>query len=102
MMTAAMKSEDDRYLAGKKVKVNVVQSCLTLRDPMDCNLPGSSVHGILQARILEWVAIPFSRGSSQPRDRTHVSCIAGRFFTAEPPGKTPHYRVAAAAATKLL
>ena len=43
--------------------------------------PGSSVHGILQARILEWVAIPFSRGSSQPRDQTWVSCIAGRFFT---------------------
>ena len=50
-------------------------------DPMDCNLPGSSVHGISQARILEWVAISFSRGSSQPRDRTRVSCIAGRFFT---------------------
>ena len=49
--------------------------------PMDCNLPGSSVHGILHARALEWVAIPFSRGSSQPRDGTHVSCIAGGFFT---------------------
>ena len=49
--------------------------------PMDSSLPGSSVHGILQARILEWVAIPFSRGSSQPRDRTQVSCIAGEFFT---------------------
>ena len=48
---------------------------------MDHSLPGSSVHGILQARILEWVAIPFSRGSSQPRDQTLVSCIAGRFFT---------------------
>ena len=48
---------------------------------MDCSLPGSSVHGILQARILEWVAIPFSRGSSQPRDQTQVSCIVGRFFT---------------------
>ena len=46
-----------------------------------CNLPCSSVHGILQARILEWVAIPFSRGSSWPRDWTWVSCIAGRFFT---------------------
>ena len=50
-------------------------------DPMDYCPPGSSVHGILQARILEWVAIPFSRGSSQLRDRTWVSCIAGRFFT---------------------
>ena len=57
------------------------QLCLTLCDPMDCSLPGSSVHGILQARILEQVAISFSRGSSWPRDRTQVSCIAGRFFT---------------------
>jgi len=48
---------------------------------MDCSLPGSFVHGILQARMLEWVAMPSSRGSSQPRDRTLVSCIAGRFFT---------------------
>ena len=48
---------------------------------MDSSLPDSSVHGILQARILEWVAISFSRGSSQPRNRTWVSCIAGRFFT---------------------
>ena len=48
--------------------------------PMDCSLPGSSVHGILQARILEWVAIPFSRGSSQPRNWSQVSFIAGRFF----------------------
>jgi len=48
---------------------------------MDCSPPGFSVHGILQARILEWVAIPFSRGSSQPRDQTQVSHIAGGFFT---------------------
>ena len=59
----------------------VFQSCPTLCDPMDCSPPGSSVHGILQAWILEWVACPFSRGSSQPRDWTRVSCIAGRFFT---------------------
>ena len=55
-----------------------------LCDPMDCSLPGSFVHGISQARTLEWVAISFSRGSSWPRYRTHiscVSCIAGRFFT---------------------
>ena len=52
--------------------------------------PGSSIHGILQARILEWVDISFSRGSSQPRDRTCVSCTAGRFFTTEPPGKFLH------------
>ena len=56
----------------------VAQSCPTLCDPMDCSLPGSSVHWILQARILEWVAISFSRESSWPRDWTQVSCIAGR------------------------
>ena len=60
----------------------VAQSCLTLWDPMDCSLPGSSVYGIFQARILEWVAISFSRRSSQPRDWTRVSCIVGRCFTA--------------------
>ena len=59
-----------------KMKVKVIQSCLTLCDPM-----GYTVHGILQARILEWVAVPFSRGSSQPRDQTQVPLIAGRFFT---------------------
>ena len=59
----------------------VTQSCLTLCDPMDYSPQGSSVHGILQARRLEWVAFPFSRGSSPPRDRTWVSGIAGRFFT---------------------
>ena len=56
------------------------QSCLTLCDPMDCSLPGFSIHGILQARILEWVTISFSRGSSQPRDWTWVSHIGGRRF----------------------
>ena len=59
----------------------VAQLCPTLCDPMDCSPPGSSVHGISQARILEWVAISFSRGSSQPRNRTSVSRIAGGFFT---------------------
>ena len=54
----------------------VVQSCLTLCDTIDCFPPGSSVYGILQARILEWVAISYSRGSSRPRDRTLVSCIS--------------------------
>ena len=62
-------------------KCSVIQSCLTLCNPMDCSPSGSSVHGILQARILEWVAISSSRGSSQPRDRTWVSRIADRFFT---------------------
>ena len=61
-----------------------LQSCLILWDPMNCSPPGSSVHGILQARILEWVAIRSSRGSSWPRDWTHiswVSCIVGKLFT---------------------
>ena len=60
------------------VKVIVMSDSLC---PMDCSLPGSSAHGILQARVLEWVSIPFSKGSSWSRDRTKVSCIAGRFFT---------------------
>ena len=59
----------------------VAQWCPTLCDPMDCCPPGSSVHGIFQATVLEWVAISFSRGSSWPRDRTRVSCIASRCFT---------------------
>ena len=65
----------------KSENVLVAQSCLTLCDPMDYSPPGSSVHGILQARILEWVAISFSRGSSQPRDQTGISCIVDSFFT---------------------
>ena len=65
-----------------KVKVKVKSlSCVRLFDPIDCSLPGSSVHGIFQARVLEWVAISFSRGSSRPRDPTHVSRIVGRRFT---------------------
>ena len=66
---------------GMKVKMLVTQSCSTLCDPMHCSIPGSSVHEILQARILEWIAILVSRRSSLPRDPTGVSCIAGRFFT---------------------
>ena len=61
--------------------VLVLQSCPTLCDPTDCSLPGFSVHGILQVRIPEGIAIPFSRGTSQPRDWTLISCLAGRFFT---------------------
>ena len=87
------------FLGGKKVKVKVklftqmfsgwkesesesevAQLCPTLCDPMDCSLPGSSVHGILQAKVLEWVAISFSRGSSRPRDWTQVSRIPSRHF----------------------
>ena len=64
------------------LKVKVTQLCPTLCDPMDCSPPGSSVHGVLQASILKGVAIPFSRGSSQPRNQSQVSRIAG-----EPPGK---------------
>ena len=74
----------------------VTQSCLTLCNTMYSSPPSSSVHGILEARILEWVAMPSSKGSSQHRDQTHVSCsscIAGRFFTAEPPWNPPLYFV---------
>ena len=63
------------------LKVKVSQSCPTLCDPMDCSLPDSSVHGILLAIIMQWVAGLLSRGSSQPRDRTQVSCIASGFLT---------------------
>ena len=59
----------------------VIQSCPTLCNPMDCSPPGSSVHGVLQERTLEWVAMPSSRVFSQPRDRTQISCTAGGFFT---------------------
>ena len=62
-------------------EIEVIQSCPTLCDPVDCSLPGSSIHGLFQARVLEWVAISFSRVSSQSRDRTQVSCIVGRYFT---------------------
>ena len=78
------------------MRAKSLQSCPTLCEPMDYSPPGSSVPGILQERILEWVAIPFPRGSSGPRDQTWVSCvccIAGRFFTAEPPGKPIWYIV---------
>ena len=69
-----------------RVSVKSLQSRLTLCDPMDRSPPGSSVHGISQVRILEWVAISFSRGSSQFRDCT-CACIAGGFYITEPPGK---------------
>ena len=71
---------------------SVSLSCLIICDPTDCSLSGSSVHGIFQARILEWVAISSSKESSQPRDGTHISCfscIAGRFFTTEPHQGSP-------------
>ena len=85
----------DSLSAEPQSESEVAQSCLTLCDPVDSSPPYSSVHGILQAKILEWVAISFSRGSSWPRDRTQVSRIAGRCFNlwatreahAEPQGK---------------
>ena len=70
----------------------VAQSCLTLCDPMDCSPPGSSIHGIFQARILEWAAISFSRGSSRPRDQTLVSRIVDRHFTVWATKEVPGYR----------
>ena len=70
--------ERENSVQSMTVKALVAQLCWILCHPMDCSPP---VHGILQARILEWVAIPFSRGSSQPRDQTWVSCITGRFIT---------------------
>ena len=81
--------------SGSKLRLKwseVVQSCPTVCDPMDCSLPGSSVRGIFQARVLEWVAISFSRGSSWPRDRTWVSCIAHRRFTIRATGKPSNYQ----------
>ena len=66
----------DNYFSLQLQKVKVTQSCLTLCDPMDY-----TVHGLLQARVLERVAFPFSRGSFQPRDQTRVSGVAGGFFT---------------------
>ena len=76
----------------RKKESEVTQSCLTLCDPMDYRLPGSSIHGIFQARILKWVAIPSSRGSSQPKDQTWVSCITGRFFTIWATGEALHWK----------
>ena len=74
-------SHSQRRAMPNNVQSEVTQSCLTLCDPMDCSLSGSSIHGIFQARVLEWIAISFSRGSSRPRNRTRVSRIAGRCFT---------------------
>ena len=71
-----------------------LQSCPTLCNPVDCSPPGFSVHAILQARILEWVAMPSSRGPSRPRVQTHLSCLScipGTFFTTEPPGKPLYF-----------
>ena len=74
-------------------KMKVAQSCLIFCNSMDCRPSGSFVHVILQARMLEWVASPFSKGSSQPRDGTHISCIADRFFTICKWGKPPYVTI---------
>ena len=77
----------EEELQSRACMAQLLQSCLTLCDSVDCSPPSSSAHGIVPARILEWVAMPFSRGSSPSRDRTWVSCIflfAGRFFTTDP------------------
>ena len=71
----------------------LLQSCPTLCDPIDSSPPGSSVHGVFQPRILEWVAISFSRGSYQPRDRTLIACVVDRLFITEPPGKPMYTRL---------
>ena len=92
MLTAGtwrISSLDPQYLALVNEWMCVLCCVQIFYDPMDCSPPGSSVLGILQARILEWVAISFSRGSFQPRDWTRVSCIAGKFFTAWATGEAP-------------
>ena len=77
-------TRQDRSCTEEEAHLSVMSDSATSKD----NSPlGFYVHGILQARIMEWVAVPSSRGASQSRDRTRVSCIAGRFFTTEPPGK---------------
>ena len=91
----------DRFFSGSttwevptyplEVDTSVAQLCLTLCDPVDSSLPGSSVYGVFPARILEWVAISFSRGSSQLRDGTWVSCIAGRCFMVWAAREAPMY-----------
>ena len=81
LVSESLSATSVNYNLPKKVKMSVSQSCPTLCDPMDCSLQVSSVHGVLQARIPEWVAISFSRGSSWPRDQTWIGHIACRFFT---------------------
>ena len=75
----------------QNVKLLVTQSCPTLCDPISCSLPGFSVHGISQARSLEWVAISFSRGFSWPRDQTGSPALQADSLPSEPPGKTKHF-----------
>ena len=89
MLEASFSSRSSRFRS-QCLRAHALQSCPTLCDPRDCSPPGSSVRGIIQARILEWVAMPFSRGSSQPGDLTRVSCIsclAGGFLTTSATGE---------------
>ena len=84
------------WLVSEVSKCSVAQLCLTVCASMDCSPPGSSVHGILQVRILKWVAIPFSSGSFQPRDQTQVSCpglLSCRQIPVEAPVKSNYYAV---------
>ena len=76
----AWKTIQERLAVGVVVVVVLSLSRIQLLKPVDCSPPGSSVHGILQARIVDWVAISFSRGSTPPSDQTHISCIAGSLF----------------------
>ena len=88
----------------RRVCAKLLQSCLTLFNPMDCSLPGSSVHGISQARILEWVAVPSSRGSSRPRDPSrisYVSCIGSWFFTLSAAWEAPVFSQSGASNPRL-
>ena len=85
LSTVFNRSEWQEYTAAAAAKS--LQSCPTLCDPIDGSPPGSPIPGILQAKTLEWVALPFFRGSSQPRGQTCVSCISRRFFTTAPLGK---------------
>ena len=81
------------------VRTESLRFRLTLCDPIDCSLPGSSVHGLLQVRILEWVAILFSRGAPRPRDQTRV-CLAGGFFTTSATWEAPKQNVLVCALLK--
>ena len=81
MYYTEQKTFKESSLSVSIVKSEVTQLCLTLCDPMDCRLPGSPVHGIFQARVLEWITISFSRESFQSKDSTQLSHIAGRYFT---------------------
>ena len=89
------------YWPHSESESEVAQSCPTLCDPMDCSLPDSSVHGIFQAIVLEWIAISFSRGSSRPRYWTRVFCIVDRRFTVWATREVPTLKSSSAAPLKI-